>query len=110
MSMMLPDLCSWSIFNIPRFNHKTDAEDVHFTSVSSHSDSDSDTDENMKNEIDADTHEDQNESNVASPKSESSADDASSSTTEILEMIMVRDVKAGAEVSISITLNISYSK
>ncbi|XP_071707563.1 ribosomal lysine N-methyltransferase 3 [Rutidosis leptorrhynchoides] len=82
------------------FNHKTDAEDVHFTSVSSHSDSESDSDVNVENEIDADKLEDHNESNVDSPKSEFSVDDddASSSTSEILEMIMVRDVKAGAEV------------
>ncbi|GKB55657.1 putative ABC transporter C family member 15, partial [Tanacetum coccineum] len=39
----------------------------------------------------------QDESNVASPKSDISVDDESSSTTGILEMIMVRDVKAGAE-------------
>ncbi|GKE10869.1 hypothetical protein Tco_1414420, partial [Tanacetum coccineum] len=39
----------------------------------------------------------QDESNVASPKSDISVDDESSSTTGILEMIMVRDVKARAE-------------
>ncbi|PWA51251.1 RuBisCO-cytochrome methylase, RMS1 [Artemisia annua] len=89
------------IYNVPRFNHKTDAEDVHFTSVSSHSDSDDDNDENLESQIDNDSegdHLSQDESNVASPRSDFSVDDESSSTTEILEMIMVRDVKAGAEV------------
>lgn len=68
------------------FNHKTNAEDVHFTAVSSHSDSESDDDdtENMEEQV-HDDDDDQIESNVAS-------------TTEILEMIMVRDVKAGSEV------------
>lgn len=83
------------------FNHKTDAEDVHFTSVSSHSDSDDDNDESLESQIDNDSegdHLSQDESNVASPRSDFSVDDESSSTTEILEMIMVRDVKAGAEV------------
>lgn len=80
------------------FNHKTNAEDVHFTSVSSSSDSDSDTSEIMENQINDDTHVDQTESNVSSSKSDFSAGDSSSSTTEILEMIMVRDVKAGSEV------------
>ncbi|KAI3746742.1 hypothetical protein L6452_09181 [Arctium lappa] len=83
------------------FNHKTNAEDVHFTSVSSHSESDDDTDENMENQVDSDRGGDllhKSESNVASPKSSFSADDACPLTTEILEMILVRDVKAGAEV------------
>ncbi|KVI08125.1 RuBisCO-cytochrome methylase, RMS1 [Cynara cardunculus var. scolymus] len=83
------------------FNHKTDAEDVHFTSVSSHSESDDDTDENMENQVDNDLDGDllrQNESDIASPKRSFSADGACSPTTEILEMILVRDVKAGAEV------------
>nr|GEW16587.1 ribosomal lysine N-methyltransferase 3 [Tanacetum cinerariifolium] len=83
------------------FNHKTDAEDVHFTSVTSHSDSDYDNDESLESQIDDDSegdHLSQDESNVASPRSDFSVDDESSSTTGILEMIMVRDVKAGAEV------------
>ncbi|KAK1411278.1 hypothetical protein QVD17_37825 [Tagetes erecta] len=68
------------------FNHKTDAEDVHFTSVSSHSESDTDSSENeekQNDDIDGDF---------------SADDDTSSSATEILEMIMVRDVEAGTEV------------
>lgn len=92
------------IYGVPRFNHKTNAEDVHFTSVS---DSDDDTDEDMEDQIDDELDGDslsQNELNVSSPKSDFSADDTSSSTTGILEMIMVRDVKAGAEVSIVLVL------
>ncbi|KAJ0467586.1 putative [Ribulose-bisphosphate carboxylase]-lysine N-methyltransferase [Helianthus annuus] len=86
------------------FNHKTDAEDVHFTSVSSHSDSDTDSSENIENRIDDHPDGDslcqiQNESTVTSPEGDlSAADDTFSSNTEILEMIMVRDVKAGSEV------------
>lgn len=83
------------------FNHKTNAEDVHFTSVSSHSESDNDSSENMEDQVYDEQDADplcQNESDVISPKSDFSADDSSSSSTEILEMIMVRDVKAGTEV------------
>ncbi|CAH1424160.1 unnamed protein product [Lactuca virosa] len=78
------------------FNHKTNAEDVHFTSVS-----DDDTSENMEEQVDDDDRDGdpQNQSNVASPKSDFNGDDDGVfPTTEILEMIMVRDVKAGAEV------------
>lgn len=87
------------------FNHKTNAEDVHFTSVS-----DDDTSENIEEQVVDDDDDDrdgdpQNESNVASPKSDFNGDDDGvSPTTEILEMIMVRDVKAGAEVSIFLIL------
>ncbi|KAD7477998.1 hypothetical protein E3N88_01134 [Mikania micrantha] len=68
------------------FNHKTDGEDVHFTSVSSHSESDTDSSENIENPID----DYQNEDILCQNQNES--------TTDILEMIMVRDVKAGTEV------------
>ncbi|KAL4578510.1 hypothetical protein LXL04_014634 [Taraxacum kok-saghyz] len=76
------------------FNHKTDAEDVHFTSVSE-SESDDDTSENMEEEHVDDDGSDlvETESNVASPTSE-----ILEISSEILEMIMVRDVKAGSEV------------
>nr|XP_043629194.1 N-lysine methyltransferase setd6 [Erigeron canadensis]XP_043629195.1 N-lysine methyltransferase setd6 [Erigeron canadensis] len=83
------------------FNHKTNAEDVHFTSVSLQSESDTDTSENMENEVDDDLDGDlsiQNGSNIASPKCDDDDTSESSSSTDILEMIMVKDVKAGAEV------------
>ncbi|GJU59877.1 LL-diaminopimelate aminotransferase, chloroplastic [Tanacetum coccineum] len=82
-------------------NHKKDVEDVHFTSVSSHSDSDNDNDENLESQIDDDSEGDQlsqDESNVASPRSDISVDDEFSSTTRNFEIIMVRDVKVGAKV------------
>ncbi|KAI3798066.1 hypothetical protein L1987_33334 [Smallanthus sonchifolius] len=86
------------------FNHKTDAEDVHFTSISSQSESNTDSSENVENPIDDYQNGDplgqnQNGSTVNSLEGDfSSDDDTCSSTTEILEMIMVRDVKAGTEI------------
>ncbi|XP_076916416.1 ribosomal lysine N-methyltransferase 3-like [Bidens hawaiensis] len=87
------------------FNHKTNAEDVHFTSVSDHSESDTDSSENIENQIDGNlpngdcVFQNGKESKVNSPEGDfSAADDACDSNTEILEMIMVRDVKAGTEV------------
>ncbi|EEF44538.1 N-lysine methyltransferase setd6 isoform X2 [Ricinus communis] len=61
------------------FNHKTGAEDVHFTCGSS----DSDSDDN---------------SNGNHSFTENTVDEVPSDDREILEMIMVKDVKSGAEV------------
>ncbi|KAJ8769196.1 hypothetical protein K2173_000971 [Erythroxylum novogranatense] len=66
------------------FNHKTGAEDVHLTSVSSHSESD--------NTDDSDLDGLPTECGVYEKPS------SGSERSMILEMIMVKDVKAGAEV------------
>lgn len=74
------------------FNHKTGAEDVHFTSTSSHSESDDDSDNSDTVDLDAD--------NIGN-KEPSSELDCSSVTGDdplVLEMIMVKDVKAGVEI------------
>ncbi|GKD87047.1 ribosomal lysine N-methyltransferase 3, partial [Tanacetum coccineum] len=77
-------------------------ETISFELVSSsHSDSDNDNDESLESQIDDDSegdHLSQDESNVASPRFDISVDDESSSTPGILEMIIVRNVKAGAKV------------
>ncbi|KAK3009888.1 hypothetical protein RJ639_012132 [Escallonia herrerae] len=80
--LVFASLC-WSSWGM-RFNHKTCAEDVHFTAVSSHSESDDDTDCNINgdNAICGDG-EDLNHTmgdNIA-----------------VCEMIIVKDVKAGTE-------------
>ncbi|GJR31042.1 3-hydroxy-3-methylglutaryl-coenzyme A reductase, partial [Tanacetum coccineum] len=78
-------------------------ETISFELVSSsHSDSDNDNDESLESQIDDDSegdHLSQDESNVASPRFDISVDDESSSTPGILEMIIVRNVKAGAKLS-----------
>lgn len=94
------------------FSHKTGAEDVHFTSVSSHSESESDDD----NENDVYDNADDNEPSIQnSPSDEEVSDttlegenpyagsdlDGSSGIgddTTAMEMIMVKDVQVGAEV------------
>ncbi|CAI9780478.1 unnamed protein product [Fraxinus pennsylvanica] len=84
------------------FNHKTAAEDVHFTAVSSHSESDSDADtDNSVTEIDGDDEPIAQDSH--SEKGGFSGGDMDSSPTSgddptVLEMIMIKDVKAGSEV------------
>ena len=100
-----PLLCS--------FNHKTGAEDVHFTSVSSHfeSDSDADNDDHVVANSDDNQpstehpHVDGEESSAASNgKNSLGGSDLESSAFEdvptVLQMIMVNDVRAGAEVSV----------
>lgn len=68
------------------FNHKTGAEDVHFTSVSSHCDSDNDSDEsNGYDENANDSDSDLQSQNIGD-------------NPAVLQMIIVKDVKAGAEV------------
>ncbi|PIN25431.1 hypothetical protein CDL12_01822 [Handroanthus impetiginosus] len=85
------------------FNHKTAAEDVHFTSVSSSSESDSDADNGKR---DANNQNDGDDEAIASDiHSETGAfdgDDLELATSgddiTSMKMIMVKDVKAGDEV------------
>ncbi|XP_050205312.1 uncharacterized protein LOC126655253 isoform X2 [Mercurialis annua] len=74
------------------FNHKTGAEDVHFTCGSSDSESDSEGDED-DTEADLSFTEHTLDQVPSSPLPECSSDDL-----KVLEMIMVKDVKAGVEV------------
>ncbi|GFP89204.1 n-lysine methyltransferase setd6 [Phtheirospermum japonicum] len=86
------------------FNHKTAAEDVHFTSVSSSSESDIDTESGAEN---ADDENDEDHEPIA-PVFNSETGDFSGSDLEFspvsgneptyLEMIIIKDVKAGTEV------------
>lgn len=88
--------------SIHRFNHKTAAEDVHFTCVSPTSESDTDTDTEKK---DADQ---ENDGDDETPDSSSEREYFSGSDLELssssgneptyMEMIIIKDVKAGAEV------------
>ncbi|XP_017248554.1 ribosomal lysine N-methyltransferase 3 isoform X2 [Daucus carota subsp. sativus] len=85
------------------FNHKTDAEDVHFTSVASHSDSEEDS------EISDDSEKSGNDSQISNNGSdkkntyESNINDVGSELNNsddpaVLQMIIVKEVEAGAEV------------
>nr|GLL38792.1 hypothetical protein A4A49_31918 [Ipomoea trifida] len=85
------------------FNHKTGAEDVHFTSISSDSESDSDADDNNNNtEYENNSDHEPISENPHSGDSLSGSDLDSSSMSgndpTALEMIMVKNVKAGVEV------------
>lgn len=93
------------------FNHKTGAEDVHFTSVSSHSESDSDADTDDNTVANSDDNEPSiehphldGEESAASPNGKNSpgGSDLESSALEdvptVLQMIMVKGVRVGAEV------------
>ncbi|CAL1381147.1 unnamed protein product [Linum trigynum] len=86
------------------FNHKTGAEDVHFTSVpSSHSDDDDDDDDDAEEE-----EEEEEDSSISDLLNENKVDEEPSSELEgsaislddpmVLEMIMVKDVQLGAEI------------
>lgn len=86
------------------FNHKTDAEDVHFTSVASHSDSDEDS---KVSGDDSETSGNESEiSNNGSDKKnecENNINDAGSELDNsddpaVMQMIIVKEVEAGAEV------------
>ncbi|XP_059656239.1 ribosomal lysine N-methyltransferase 3 [Cornus florida] len=68
------------------FNHKTGAEDVHFTTVSSHLEPDNDAEDEDKNEYDN------------AGDGESLDQNLEEDEPTVLEMIIVKDVKAGAEV------------
>ncbi|KAK6135922.1 hypothetical protein DH2020_030340 [Rehmannia glutinosa] len=86
------------------FNHKTAAEDVHFTSVSSSSESDTDAESGKEN---ADDEGDGDDEPIA-PDFHSETEGFSGSDLELssvsgneptfLEMIIIKDVKAGVEV------------
>lgn len=102
-------------FLIPRFNHKTGAEDVHFTSISSHLIPESDEEENLKNDLYeyvgnpednlvSEEYEnsgsgEQSTLSVLSTEGSSSVPSAFGDDPTILEMIMVKDVKSGTEVA-----------
>ncbi|KAL3844970.1 hypothetical protein ACJIZ3_002373 [Penstemon smallii] len=78
------------------FNHKTAAEDVHFTSVSSTSETDTDDENDGDDEI---INPDSN-SEMGSLDGRSDLEVSSTSADEptFMEMIIIKDVKAGAEV------------
>lgn len=84
------------------FNHKTGAEDVHFTSISSHFGNSDYACDTMKYETDNNDSGDTLNKEFLSPESHSGGRDVCSSTMvdspAVLEMIIVKDVKAGAEV------------
>ncbi|XP_019195227.1 PREDICTED: ribosomal lysine N-methyltransferase 3 isoform X2 [Ipomoea nil] len=86
------------------FNHKTGAEDVHFTSISSDSESDSDADDNNSNtEYQNNSDHEPISENAHSEGDSLSGSDLDSSSMSgndptALEMIMVKNVKAGVEV------------
>lgn len=92
------------------FNHKTGAEDVHFTNVSSDHESDDDADEENgttdvhaytgnDEQINEDGDSDKNESaSAVADESNSESSLVSRDDSMALEMIMIKDVKAGAEV------------
>ncbi|KAI4347426.1 hypothetical protein L6164_008241 [Bauhinia variegata] len=86
------------------FNHKTGAEDVHFTSSSSHYESDSDPDGDYTDEepLTQNSSIDDSELNTVLTEKSSGSDLESCSVTgddpSILEMIMVKDVSIGSEV------------
>lgn len=93
------------------FNHKTGAEDVHFTSAPSLDESDESAESVTDDENDCNDEEQiptpQPEENVSSARSndEGSSDGRNSECSEdmtgnpvVLEMILVKDVKAGTEV------------
>ncbi|KAM7259488.1 hypothetical protein ACFE04_015229 [Oxalis oulophora] len=94
------------------FNHKTADEDVHFTSTPYHNESDSDADNSDEDsETSQDnSNEDSSPTNAADENSRDSVDKNSSKDHELdhatysgndpnmLEMILVKDVKLGAEV------------
>lgn len=89
-----------------RFNHKTAAEDVHITTES---DNDADTDTDTEKE--GTNHESDGDHESATHDSHSEGGDSSGTDLELssgledespfLEIIMIKDVKAGAEVRIS---------
>lgn len=101
---------------ISRFNHKTGAEDVHFTSTSSHLTPENDEEDSLKNDVYE--YVGNTEDNLVSEEYENSGSakqstlnvlstEGSSSVTStfgddptVLEMIMVKDVKSGIEVAI----------
>ncbi|CAA0829292.1 SET domain-containing protein [Striga hermonthica] len=86
------------------FNHKTAAEDVHFTSLDSISESDKDIESRNENAYDGNDSDDE----PTAPDFHAEIEDLSQSDLELssvagdestyMEMIIIKDVKAGAEV------------
>ncbi|KAG5528948.1 hypothetical protein RHGRI_029566 [Rhododendron griersonianum] len=97
-----------------RFNHKTGAEDVHFTCIASQLIPESDEEDNLKNDVYefvGNTEDnllseeyknsgsgEQSTLNVLSTDGSSSVPSAFGDDPTVLEMIMVKDVKSGTEV------------
>lgn len=96
--------------SVHRFNHKTAAEDVHFTCVSSNSESDTDTeiekDTDQENERDDEpiNHDSHSEREYFSGGSDLELSSSSGDEPTYMEMIIIKDVKAGAEVRTSFCL------
>lgn len=102
-----------------RFNHKTAAEDVHITTESDNdsgsekegTDHESDGDDGTSSEKEGNDHESDGDDEPVTHDSHSEGGDGSGSDLELssgsgnespfLEIIMIKDVKAGAEVYIS---------
>lgn len=80
-----------------RFNHKTGAEDVHFTALSSNDESDDDADAEIVDEeaLAQNSSMDKTEKGVVSDTEYSSVTE---DDTSMLEMVMIKDVSSGAEV------------
>lgn len=80
-----------------RFNHKTGAEDVHFTALSSNNESEDDTDDEIVDEeaLAQNSSMDKTEKGVDSDMEYSSITE---DDTSMLEMVMIKDVSSGAEV------------
>ncbi|KEH42848.1 N-lysine methyltransferase SETD6 isoform X2 [Medicago truncatula] len=79
------------------FNHKTGAEDVHFTALSSNNESEDDTDDEIVDEeaLAQNSSMDKTEKGVDSDMEYSSITE---DDTSMLEMVMIKDVSSGAEV------------
>lgn len=93
------------ILLISSFNHKTGAEDVHLTSLVSQGESDQNVDGDLTNDESENLMTDiaSSQNSLARNGSSSGSDLEGSSISEddptVLEMVMVKDVKAGNEVS-----------
>lgn len=95
-----------------RFNHKTGAEDVHFTAMSSNDESDTDVDGCNNDEgIVEEEALAQNSSidmtvlnNGNCNVSDSDSSSVSDGDTSMLEMIMIKDVSSGTEVRIFLSV------
>lgn len=89
---------------ISSFNHKTNDEDVHFTSLSSRDEYDTEVDGDHNNDEDEDILDDKSAANgflegkESFSQSDSDCSSISGDDPTILIMVMVKDVKAGNEV------------
>ncbi|XP_074370402.1 ribosomal lysine N-methyltransferase 3 isoform X2 [Apium graveolens] len=86
------------------FNHKTDAEDVHFTSVASHSDSEEeskvsgDDSEASGNEFEISNNGSEKKNEYENNVDDSGSELDNSDDPAVMQMIIVKEVEAGAEV------------